>query len=285
MTLSTEAKLMLGVVFGIPAIVLLLFAVFGSWYIIDAGERGVILTLGKMSEEASEPGLHFKAPIVQKVVKMDVRTQRYDADNSAASKDLQTVTGKIAVNYHLVPESTPTIYSELKLDYQNRIIQPLEQEIVKSVTAKYTAEELITKREEVRHDIKTALQERLNPRGIIVEEVSIVNFDFSPQFNKAIEEKVTAEQMKLKADRDLERIKIEKEQKITQAEAEAESLRLQKTQVTPELIKLREIEVASKALDIQSKAVDKWNGILPGVTGGAVPFISVDSKEMAAATQ
>lgn len=278
MILSRKAQ------YGRPVFLILAFLIgtiliFGCFYIIKAGERGVILTLGKLSEDAKEPGLHFKMPFLQKVVKMDVRTQRYDADASAASKDLQVVTGKIAVNYHLVPESTPRIYEKLKLDYQTKIIQPLEQEVVKSVTAKFTAEELITKREEVRLHIKDALYERLVPRGIIVEEVSIVNFDFSKSFNEAIEQKVTAEQLKLKAERDLERIKIEKEQTITQAQAQAEALRLQKQEVTDQLVKLREIEVQSKALDVQSKAIEKWNGILPTTTGGAVPFINVNPTQ------
>ena len=112
------------------------------------------------------------------------------------------------------------------------------------------------------------LGEWLDLRGIMVDEVSITNFAFSDSFNDAIEAKVTAEQLKLKADRDLERIKIEKEQKITQAEAEAEALRLQKQEVTDELLTLRQIEV-------QRLAIEKWNGVLPSVTGGAMPFIDV----------
>lgn len=253
----------------ILAILLLFFNVF---YTIGAGQRGILLTFGKPSIDAKGEGLGLKLPFVQKIIKMDVKTQKYEADASAASKDLQIVTSKIATNYHLTPESVPTLYREIGVDYQVRIIQPLEQEIVKSITAKFTAEELITKREDVRLEIKQALHDRLIQRGIVVEEVSITNFDFSESFNQAIEAKVTAEQLKLKADRDLERIVVEAEQKVTQAQAEAEALRLQKQEITPDLIKLRQIEV-------QRLAIEKWNGIMPQVTGGAMPFIEVSQLQ------
>lgn len=266
-------KAIKSIVFVVAIIIGIIFVIvllFGSFYIVDAGERAVLLTWGSASQVAVDSGLHFKVPIVQDVVKFEVRTQKYEADASAASADLQMVTVKMAVNYHILPESVPRLYQETGIDYASRVIQPLEQEVVKATTAKFTAEELITKREEVRTEIKTELANRLSSRGIIVEEVSIVNFDFSKSFNAAIESKVEAEQLKLKADRDLERIKVEAEQKIASAKAEAESLRLQKQEITPDLIRLRQIEV-------QQKAVDKWDGILPKVTGGAVPFISTDN--------
>jgi prohibitin 2 len=132
----------------------------------------------------------------------------------------------------------------------------------------YTAEELVSRRQEVRDMIRSLLRERLSKNGVIVDEFSIVNFAFSREFSNAIEAKTTAEQLKLKAERDLDRIRIEGEQKITQAKAEAEALRLQKENVTENLIELRKIEM-------QQKAIDKWDGRLPQVTGGAMPFIDV----------
>ena len=220
-----------------------LVLVLSSVYTIGAGERGVLLTFGKVGQLAQDEGLHLKIPFVQQIVKMDVKTQKYEAEASAASRDLQTVTSKIATNYHLVPETIPVLYQDIGVNYQIRVIQPLEQEVVKSITAKFTAEELITKREEVRLEMKQILHERLLGRGIIVEDVSIVNFDFSPEFNKAIELKVTAQQQMLKAQNDLERIKIEAEQKVVSAKAEAEALSVQKSQITNDLLRLRQIEV------------------------------------------
>ncbi len=260
--------------------IIVLIVLFGSIYTVAAGQRGVLLTFGKPSDLAQVEGLHFKWPLAQKVVKIDVKTQKYEADAGSASKDLQVVSTKIAVNYHLVPETTPILYKEIGLGYQDRVIQPAVQEVVKASTAKFTAEELITRRAEVKEDIKQLLKERLQIRGIVVEEISITNFEFSEEFNRAIESKVTAEQLKLKAERDLERIIIEKQQTITRAEAEAQALRLQKQEITPDLIRLREIEVQSKALDVRLKAIEKWDGILPKVTSDVVPLIDISSFEM-----
>jgi len=256
----------------ILVVVFLLLALFFSTvYTIGAGQRGILLTFGKPSQVASTEGLHFKFPLAQKVIKMDVKTQKYETDASAASKDLQVVSTMIAVNYHVVPETVPVLYQEIGIYYQDRIIQPAVQEVVKASTAQFTAEELITRRPEVKEKIKELLRDRLNSRGIVVEEISITNFDFSDSFNAAIESKVTAEQLKLKAERDLQRIEIEAQQTIASAKAEAESLRLQKEQITPDLIELRRIEV-------QKLAIEKWSGELPMVTGGAIPFIDITKQ-------
>lgn len=239
--------------------------VFSSAYIIKAGERGVLLTFGKASDVAIGEGLHFKVPFAQKIVKMDVKTQKYEAKAAAASSDLQTVTTDIAVNYHLTPEAVPRLYREIGIDYQARIIQPLEQEVVKATTATFTAEELITRREEVRLHIKNLIHERLAPRDIIVEEVSITNFDFSPSFNAAIEAKVTAEQNALAAKNKLEQIKYEAEQRVTQATAEATAIKIQADAIQ-----------SQGGLEyVQLQAITKWNGVLPQFTGGAIPFIQV----------
>ncbi len=245
-----------------------LISLFSTFYIVSAGERAVLITLGKPSMDAQGEGLHFKIPFIQTKVIMDVKTQKYQADLTASSRDLQDVKTSIAINYRVSPELTPEIYKTIGLGYADIIVYPLEQEVNKGITAQYTAEELITKREDVRQKMKDSLTEKLMPRGIIVEEVSIVNFAFSESFNQAIEAKVTAEQNALQAKNKLEQIKYEAEQKVTSAKAEAEALRLQKSEITPDLIRLRSIEV-------QKLAIEKWNGILPQVTGGAIPFISM----------
>jgi len=248
----------------IVIIVILLVLVFGSVYTIQAGERGVLLTFGKPSMEAKGEGLHFKIPIVQAVKKLDVKTLKYEADLTAASKDLQDVNTKIAINYRIVPERVPEIYRDIGISYAEVVIYPLEQETNKAITSQFTAEELITKREEVREKMKTTLAEKLQPRGIVVEEISIVNFAFSPSFSQAIEAKVTAAQLKLKAEQDLERIKVEAEQKIAQAKAEAESIRIQSLALrdNPDILQLRWIE--------------KWNGVTPQVVSSSVPFVNLD---------
>jgi len=246
--------------------------IFGSWFTIGAGERGVLLTLGNPSDISYSSGFHFKMPIIQKVVKMNVQTLKYEGDAAAASSDLQTITAKLAINYHLEADSVPRIYRELGLDYSARIIQPLEQEVIKATTARYTAEELITKRENVREDVKVALSERLTARGIIVEDVSIVNFDFSKSFNEAIENKVTAEQNALAAKNKLAQVDFEAQQRVTQAQGEAEAIRIQAQAITAQ---------GGKEY-VQLQAISKWDGKMPLVTGGnSLPFINIGTNSTA----
>jgi regulator of protease activity HflC (stomatin/prohibitin superfamily) len=249
---------------------LLLLTWLAPFVVIPAGHRGVVTTFGKVHEEVMGEGLHFRIPIVHTVHRIDVRIQKGEGTGEAASKDLQTIHTTVALNYHLNPPQVPITFRDIGdlAAVADRIILPSSQEAVKAITAQYTAEELIAKRAEVRDRIRKFLEERLVKHGIVVDEFSITNFDFSKSFNEAIEAKTTAEQLKLKAERDLQRIKVEAEQKVAQAQAEAQALKLQKQEITPELIKLREIEA-------QRLAIEKWNGILPSVTGGAMPFINV----------
>lgn len=253
--------------------VLIIFAlavlgtIFGSFYIINAGERGVLLTWGKPTSFAIEPGLHFKTPWMQSVEMFDVKTQKYETDASAASRDLQTVSTRIAVNYRLRPEAVPIIYTELGHYYADKIIQPAVQEVVKASTAKFSAEELITNRAAVKDMILKLLKERLAKSNIEVEEIAIINFEFSPAFKDAIEAKVTAEQQKLKAERDYQRTLIEANMTYVKADAEARALERQKSALTPELVELRKIEA-------QRAAIERWDGHLPSATVG-MPFIDV----------
>jgi regulator of protease activity HflC (stomatin/prohibitin superfamily) len=239
---------------------------------IGAGERGIVLNFGAVQPLVLSEGIHIVIPIVQKVIKMDVKVHKAQTNADASSRDLQEVTTVIAINYHILPDKANMIYQSIGVSYKERIIDPALQEVVKAVAATYTAEELITKRPIVSTAMKDGLTERLHKHFIIVDEFSIVNFAFSKLFMEAIESKQTAEQLALKASRDLDRIKIEAEQKITQAKAEAEALRLQKENISPDLIKLRRIEATMKA-------IDKWNGIMPKVTTQTMPFIDATNLE------
>ncbi len=253
---------------GIVALILVNW--LSPFTVIPAGHRGVVTTFGKVSETVLGEGIHLIIPVVNTVHKIDVRIQKGEGSGEAASKDLQTIHTTVALNYHLKPDRVAITFRDIGglREVEERIILPSTQEAVKAITARYTAEELVAKREEVRNSIKSFLVDRLGRHGLMVDEFSVTNFDFSKSFNDAIEAKTTAEQLKLKAERDLQRIRVEAEQKVAQAEAEAQALRLQKQEITPELIKLREIEA-------QRLAIEKWNGVLPNVTGGAVPFINV----------
>jgi len=242
---------------------------FRPWVQVGPGQRGVVLNFGAVKEQVMEEGLHLRIPVMQEIALMDVKIQKAETDAAAASADLQDVSSRIALNYHIVPDRANIVYQKIGIQFKERIIDPAIQEVVKAVTAKYTAEELITKRPAVSEAMRLALMERLIANNIAVDAFSIIIFSFSKVFTEAIEAKQTAEQLALKAKRDLDRIKIEAEQKITAARAEAESLRLQRANISSDLIELRKIEA-------NMKAIDKWNGILPQVTGeGAIPMIGL----------
>lgn len=254
--------------FIVVTIVLALFA-FKPWVQIGAGERGVVQNFGAVQEIVLNEGIHFRIPVMQTVIIMDVKIQKAITDAASASSDLQDVDLSVALNYHIIPDKANLVYQTIGVQFKERIIDPAIQEVMKAVSARYTAEELITKRPAVSTEMQDALTSRLLSSNISVDAFSIVSFSFSQTFTDAIEAKQTAEQNALKAKRDLDRIKVEAEQTIAAATAEAEALRLQKMNISPDLIELRKIEA-------NLKAIEKWNGILPQVTGaGAIPFIGV----------
>lgn len=247
--------------------VLLLF--LRPWVQVGAGERGIVMNFGAVQKVVLAEGLHFRIPVMQEIVIMDVKVQKALTDAEASSADLQDVSSRVALNYHVVPDKANIVYQTIGIQFKERIIDPAILEVVKAVSARYTAEELITKRPAVSEAIRSSMKERLAAYNIAVDAVSIVNFSFSKTFIEAIEAKQAAEQLALKAKRDLDRIRIEAEQKVTAAKAEAESLKLQRANISTDLIELRKIEA-------NLKAIEKWNGILPQVTGGgAVPLIGV----------
>ena len=244
----------------IGLLLLLWLSPFGT---IAAGERGVHLRFSAVSGVKKE-GLYFIVPLIDSVQRMDIKVQKEQTDADAASKDLQTVNIVVALNYHINAEKVAEIFQNLGLQYKDRIIDPAMQEAVKASTAKFTAEELITKRELVREDIKTQLRARLQERDIVVDEFNIVNFRFSKVFNEAIEAKVTAEQSALTAKNKLEQIKFEAEQRVAEAKGKAEAITVESNALrsNPQILELR--------------ALEKWNGVLPQVTGsGGIPFITL----------
>jgi len=256
-----------GLIIGVALVVFLFL--FKPWVQIGAGERGIVQNFGAVQDVVLDEGIHFKIPIVQTVIPMDVKIQKIMTDAVSSSSDLQDVDLSVALNYHIIPDKANLVYQTIGVEFKERIIDPAIQEVMKAVSAKYTAEELITKRPSVSSEMQEALTSRLLASNISVDAFSIISFSFSQTFTDAIEAKQTAEQNALKAKRDLDRIKVEAEQTIAAATAEAEALRLQKMNISPDLIELRKIEA-------NLKAIEKWNGILPRVTGaGAIPFIGV----------
>lgn len=231
---------------------------------VDAGERGVMLNWGAVQDNILNEGIHWRIPVMQHVVKINVQTQKYEIEAVAYSKDLQTATAVLALNYHADASAANKLYQEIGIDYEERIIAPSVQETMKQITAQYNAEELISKRTEVKDQLKANILERLRVSHLIVDDISIVNFDFSDAYEDAIEEKQVAEQNAKKAENDLKRIQVEAQQQIETAKAQAESIRIQAEalQQNQNLVNL--------------KAVEKWDGKLPQyMMGDSVPFLSI----------
>lgn len=240
----------------------LLIVILNSFTTVSAGHTGVVTTFGKVSEAVLSEGLHFKIPFIQNIILIDNRVQKAEASCSSASKDLQTVSSTIAVNYKVLNSYSASVYKNIGMDYETVIITPAIQECVKAVTAKFTAEELITNRQTVGDQMMELLKNKIGNYGIDIQIFNITAFDFTDEYNAAIEAKQTAQQNALKAEQDLQRIKVEAEQTIARAKAEAEAYRLKSEQLTPEII--------------ISNYIEKWDGKLPTVASGDGGTMMID---------
>ncbi len=251
----------------ISIVVLIVILLVNPIVTVGAGKRGVVTRWGAVQDRILGEGISLVAPIADHVVKMDVKTQKEEREASSASKDLQAVNTTVAINYRLDPTKVNKIYQSVGNDYAVKIIDPAIQEYIKSATSKYTAEELITKREQVKEYLQTHLKENLAKNDILLEDVFITDFKFSDSFDKAIESKVTAEQRALESKNKLEQVKFEAEQQIATAKAEAESIRIKAQAVTQQ----------GGADYVKLQAIQKWDGKLPVqmIPGSAVPFIDL----------
>ena len=238
----------------ILAAIAVLITGFSSFTVVPAGHTGVVSRFGAVQEGILTEGLHLKIPFVESVTTIDNRVNVVETSFTAASKDLQTVTGAVSVNYRISPDSSAKVYRNFGLSVESTLVVPAVPECIKAVTARYSAEELITMRQTVSDEIKESIDEKIRPYGLYVEVFNITDFSFSEEFNAAIEAKQTAQQNALKAEQDLQRVKIEAEQEIEQAKAEAESYRLKNEQLTDMIL--------------LSDWIEKWDGHLPTVTGG-----------------
>lgn len=261
-------------VVAVIVLVALAVAISQSVVIVEPGTVGVVTRFGAVQEQVLQPGLHFKTPVMTDVVPLDSRVQKVEEEATASSKDLQIVTSKIALNYRIDADKGSAIYSQLGMEYPTRIVQPALQESIKATSAKYTAEELITKRAEVAQEMEDDLVQRLSNKDILPTDLSIIDFNFSREFNEAIEQKQVAQQAALRASNELERIRIEAQQaqaeaegkaqaELARAKAEAEAQQLLRETLTGEVLLLR--------------AIERWDGTLPVYLGGeqAAPFLTM----------
>ncbi len=247
-------------------IVLALVLVCSCFTVVSAGHTGVVVTLGKVNEAVLQEGIHVKAPFVQQVVMIDNRIVKLEVDTEAFSKDLQTVATTLAINYRVDTAKSYSIYKNIGANYESVLVTPAVNEVLKAIVAKYTAEESVTNRTLISEGLVQGLNEKLNGIGLYVTDVNILNFEFSDAFITAIEEKQVAQQQLLKAE-------TEKQTAITNAEAEAETIRI-KAEAEAAANKILSESLTDRVIEYNK--VQKWNGELPRVTGGAGTFVSID---------
>ena len=282
------------------AVFLALIVLPNCFATVPVGSTGIMLTMGKVEDTALPEGMHFKIPFVQRIVSMDNRVKKLELSTEAFSKDIQTVSATLAVNYRLQTEKTFEIYKTTGTAYEDNLIVPATHEVLKSVCAQYTAEELISKRAESSDKMRDELDAKLSQIGISITDFNIIDFDFSDEFISAVESKQVAEQLKKKATTENEtaiaQAEREKQVSIKQSEAEAERVRIaaeaqaQSTliaaQAEADAVKLAADAEAYRLEQIGRQLTDKtilntladnWNGELPGVIGaGAAGILNLD---------
>tara|TARA_B100000927_G_scaffold264977_1_gene237459 strand:+ start:2721 stop:3581 length:861 start_codon:yes stop_codon:yes gene_type:complete len=274
------------------SIFILVGIAYQAFVVIDAGYVGVVKRLGAVKPKELSEGFHIITPFIDSVEKFDIRLSKVTSDATASSKDLQVVNTSIAVQYSMTPELMPLTLQKVgtRAVVERTLIDPSILESVKAITALYTAEELITRRDEVKTMIQQKISSFLNESTeeknlsglLVIANVAITDFDFSSEFNRAIEEKVRAEQEALKATN-------EKDRRVTQAEAQAEEQRLiadalayeieVESVARAEAIKREAEALADNPQLIQLRLAEKWDGQLPKFTGETIPFISIDDLD------
>ncbi len=253
----------------IAAVLALIVVLANTFVVVDAGHTGVVVTLGKVNEGVLQEGIHTKIPFIQKVVKIDNRIRKLEVNTEAFSKDLQSVNTVLAINYRVDTSKSYSIYKNIGADYETVLVVPAVNEVLKAITATYTAEESVTNRVLISEGLVTGLNEKLNNIGLYVTDVNIIDFDFSDAFITAIEEKQVAQQQLLKAE-------TEKQTAITNAEAEAEAIKIR---AEGEAEANRVISQSLTDAVIENKKIEKWNGELPKVSGSAGTIIDFGSVE------
>lgn len=256
-----EKKIVKRFFIGVILLITLIIFIFGGFRTVKSGQVGIRVRFGKVVNTEMNEGVNFKLPLVEKIVKINIQVQKVELKTGGASKDLQDVSTTIAVNYRVDGKKATSLYKNVGKKYEEIVLQPAIQESIKAVTSQYTAEELITNRSEVSKKCMEILNDKVKGYGLIIDNFNIIGFNFSAEFNKAIEEKQVAEQKVLTARQELEKEKIEAEKKIVKAEAERKANELKERTLTDNIIK--------------EKFIEKWDGKTPIVMGeGSILDIS-----------
>ena len=254
-------------------IAIILFVGWGTFVIVPAGHRGVVLWWGSVEKRIMGEGLNFIVPIAERVIKVDVKVQPHPfREIDASSKEYQNVKMTGMMNFHIDPAYVNDLYQKVGLDFADKVIDPAFNDFVKEVVPTYPIGEILPKREEIRKRAMTKLGENLERYHIIVDDIYFANIRFSPEYEGAIEAKQVAQQQVETQKQVLAQREIEAQQKVATAKGEAESI----------LVVAQGQAKANDALSrsitpilVQYKGIEKWNGILPQVSGGAIPLIDL----------
>ena len=234
------------IIYGIIGFIILI-TIVNSFQTIESGEVGLKVRFGKIVDSSLNEGLNLKIPYVEQIKKVNIKVQKLEIPTESSTKDMQTIYTTIAVNYRVDSKKASNLYRTVGNTYESTVLSPAIQESIKSAIAKYNAEEITTKRSEVSENCLTALQEKVEKYGIVVEDFNLTDFNFSQEYTKAIEEKQVAEQ-------NLKKAKLEAEAKVVEAEATKKANDLMKQSLTKELI--------------QKQMIEKWDGKLPTTYAG-----------------
>ncbi len=255
-------------------VLLILFIIsWGSFAIVPAGHRGVVLWWGSVEKRIMGEGLNFKVPIAETVIKVDVRVQPHPfKEIDASSKEYQIVKMTGMMNFHIDPSFVNDLYQKVGLDFADKVIDPAFNDFVKEVVPTYPIGEILPKREEIRQRAMKKLGDNLSRYHIIVDDIYFANIRFSAEYEGAIEAKQVTQQQVEMQKQVLAQREIEAQQKVATAKGEAESI----------LVVAQGQAKANDALSrsispilVQYKSIEKWNGILPQVSGGAIPLIDL----------
>lgn len=269
----------------VVTIIVIIVIMAESIVIVEAGHRGVVLYLGAVENRVLGEGVHFIAPFLEQVVPMEVRTQKFQAEASAASNDLQEVQTVIAVNYRIDPTEANKIYQTLGVNYGDRVISPTIQESVKASVAKFNAEDLITKRETAKSVIANAIRSTLAANDIQTQNVFITDFKFSDAFASQIEQKVVAFQKYLTELNNLRSVSVVANQSVAQAEGQARATAAKATGES-QAIKIITQQLKESPEYLQWQAISKWNGQMPYAIGsGGFPFFQLPLPKVQNQTQ
>jgi regulator of protease activity HflC (stomatin/prohibitin superfamily) len=263
---------------GIIAALVILFIIFwGTFVIIPAGSRGVVLWWGSVEKRIMGEGLNFKVPITETVIKVDVRVQPHPfKEIDASSKEYQIVKMTGMMNFHIDPSFVNDLYQKVGLDFADKVIDPAFNDFVKEVVPTYPIGEILPKREEIRQTAMKKLGNNLSRYHIIVDDIYFANIRFSAEYEKAIEAKQVAQQQVETQKQILAQREIEAQQKVATAKGEAESILV----VAQGQAKANEVLSGSiTPILVNYKSIERWNGVLPQVSGGAIPFIQLGKME------